>query len=93
MSDLNRYDFFSCPTLIPAHEVMAAFERGADQSAFDLSIDRYRNAIGWGVRFDLSIGALSTRSDRGQSCARLDAATGRGRTRCNAGIPDHARGY
>jgi hypothetical protein len=53
MSELNRYDFFSCPTLIPAHEVMAAFERGADQSAFDQSIDRYRNAIGWGVRFDL----------------------------------------
>jgi len=51
--DLNRYDFYSCPNLVPVQDVLKCFSSHEPDVDSEGSIDDYRSAIRWGLEFDL----------------------------------------
>lgn len=54
LDTLNKFDFFSCPRLIPVKKVFKLFNRCSNMEESEASITRYKHKINWGVgRFDL----------------------------------------
>lgn len=45
--DLNRYDFYTCPRLIPVHDIFQSFAVCETQEECRRSIETYRSAIDW----------------------------------------------
>lgn len=56
LNTLNRYDFYSCPRIIPVHHILRLFDSCDTTREFEESLEEYREAIGWNfASFDLNI--------------------------------------
>lgn len=51
---IRAWDFYSCPSYLPSCEILALFGRCDSIEECLLSIDEYKQAIGWGPDFDLA---------------------------------------